>query len=259
MFVLHGKLSMAGRNRAAAELYVRSASGEMVLVFHAQRERGKLSEAPVWKMSYAHPLSMFQAFCVLLALQVDEELPSILGAATTAIPTAASVLSQWPLAKEPPASSCSSTPVPPSSPGSSTSERAVEQPAAHGERMTPGTPKELSSIEKPPPSPSRAPQPTEPVMLSPSTPLSPPPPPPPDSDAASPCNEPMATPSPPPSRQVARSPALPLGLAPDAASPSKDGLTKEQELVHTSAPRRSERACDPESLEGTFRNQLRRL
>ena len=317
MFVLHGRLSMAGRHRASAELYVRSASGEMVLVFHAQRERGKLSEGPVWKMSYAHPLSMFQAFCVLLTLQIDEELPSSLAAATTAISTAASVLSQWRSAKEPPASSCSASsvpnsmpstqppspslstpseealqqqpsapplgpaarsphvvsfdlpeeasparrsPGPPSSPGPSTPPRAAEQPETHNEQIASGTPTQPSSTEKAPPSPTE-PHPTETVMRSPSTPLSSPPPPP-DSEVASPSREPMATPSPPPSRQAARSPALPPGPPPDAAWPFEGGVeawTMEPKLVPTSAPQRSQRACDPESPDGAFKNQLLRL
>ena len=58
-----GRLSVAGRERASAELHIRTKAGDAVCVFQAQRVRGRGGGAAAWRMAFGHPLSTFQAGC----------------------------------------------------------------------------------------------------------------------------------------------------------------------------------------------------
>ena len=62
MFVLRGRLTVMD-SRAIVEL---RHSGKLVL--QAKRQRSGRGDAQPWRVGFAHPLSAFQTFCVLLAL-----------------------------------------------------------------------------------------------------------------------------------------------------------------------------------------------
>mgnify|MGYP006230996323 CR=1 FL=1 len=87
MFVLRGRLSVLDK-RALVELRHRDAAGELVVVFQARRMKdgrgggkdgkgggkggGKDGKGGLhsWRIGFAHPLSAFQAFCILLSLNM---------------------------------------------------------------------------------------------------------------------------------------------------------------------------------------------
>ena len=78
MFVLRGRLSMFDK-RALVELRYRDASGELIVVFQARKMKGK-GGVHSWRLGFTHPLSAFQAFCILLALNMgDTEEPAPIG------------------------------------------------------------------------------------------------------------------------------------------------------------------------------------
>ena len=67
MFVLRGRLSVL-ENRAMVELRHRDERGRLTVVLQASRTRSGRADAHPWRVGFAHPLSAFQTFCVLLAL-----------------------------------------------------------------------------------------------------------------------------------------------------------------------------------------------
>ena len=72
MFVLRGRLSVLDQ-RALVELRHRDAAGELVVVFQARKMKGgKDGKGGLhsWRIGFAHPLSAFQAFCILLSLNM---------------------------------------------------------------------------------------------------------------------------------------------------------------------------------------------
>ena len=72
MFVLRGRLSVLDQ-RALVELRHRDAAGELIVVFQARKMKGKGGRhAHAWRIGFAHPLSAFQAFCILLSLNIAE-------------------------------------------------------------------------------------------------------------------------------------------------------------------------------------------
>ena len=78
MFVLRGRLSMLDK-RALVELRYRDASGELIVVFQARKMKAK-GGVHSWRLGFTHPLSAFQAFCILLALNMgDTEEPAPIG------------------------------------------------------------------------------------------------------------------------------------------------------------------------------------
>ena len=70
MFVLRGRLSILD-SRALVELRHRDEKGRLNVVLQAKRMRSSKGEAQPWRVGFAHPLSAFQTFCVLLALHTD--------------------------------------------------------------------------------------------------------------------------------------------------------------------------------------------
>ena len=72
MFVLRGRLSVLDQ-RALVELRHRDAAGELVVVFQARKMKGSKDGKGglhSWRIGFAHPLSAFQAFCILLSLNM---------------------------------------------------------------------------------------------------------------------------------------------------------------------------------------------
>ena len=67
MFVLRGRLSILD-SRALVELRHRDEKGRLNVVLQAKRLRSAKGDAQPWRVGFAHPLSAFQTFCVLLAL-----------------------------------------------------------------------------------------------------------------------------------------------------------------------------------------------
>ena len=67
MFVLRGRLSVLD-NRAVVELRHRDERGRLNVVLQATRTRSGNGDTHPWRVGFAHPLSAFQTFCVLLAL-----------------------------------------------------------------------------------------------------------------------------------------------------------------------------------------------
>jgi len=67
MFVLRGRLSVMD-SRAVVELRHRDSQGRLNVVLQAKRSRSGRGDAQPWRVGFAHPLSAFQTFCVLLAL-----------------------------------------------------------------------------------------------------------------------------------------------------------------------------------------------
>ena len=67
MFVLRGRLTVLD-NRAVVELRHRDEKGRLNVVLQARRQRTGRGDAQPWRVGFAHPLSAFQTFCVLLAL-----------------------------------------------------------------------------------------------------------------------------------------------------------------------------------------------
>ena len=54
--------------RAVVVLCHRDARGRLNVVLQAKRSRTGRGDAQPWRVGFAHPLSAFQTFCVLLAL-----------------------------------------------------------------------------------------------------------------------------------------------------------------------------------------------
>jgi len=67
MFVLRGRLSVMD-SKALVELRHRDERGRLTVVLQAKRTRSARGEPRPWRIGFAHPLSAFQTFCVLLAL-----------------------------------------------------------------------------------------------------------------------------------------------------------------------------------------------
>ena len=67
MFVLRGRLSVMD-SRAVVELRHRDERGRLNVVLQAKRQRTGRGDGQPWRVGFAHPLSAFQTFCVLLAL-----------------------------------------------------------------------------------------------------------------------------------------------------------------------------------------------
>jgi len=67
MFVLRGRLSVMDQ-RAVVELRHRDHTGKLTVVLQAKRVRTGRGDSQPWRVGFAHPLSAFQTFCVLLAL-----------------------------------------------------------------------------------------------------------------------------------------------------------------------------------------------
>jgi len=65
MFVLRGRMSMLD-DRALVELRHRDVRGNLLVAFQARRIHTK--EGQSWRVGFTHPLSAFQTFCILLAL-----------------------------------------------------------------------------------------------------------------------------------------------------------------------------------------------
>ncbi len=69
MFVLRGRFVAA---QSRVELRHRDADGGLVLALRAKNVRGERGDH-AWEVGYAHPLSAYQTFCVLLALHALAE------------------------------------------------------------------------------------------------------------------------------------------------------------------------------------------
>jgi len=67
MFVLRGRLSVLD-SKAVVELRHRDERGRLNVVLQATRMRTGRGNSHPWRVGFAHPLSAFQTFCVLLAL-----------------------------------------------------------------------------------------------------------------------------------------------------------------------------------------------
>ena len=73
MFVLRGRLSILD-SRALVELRHRDEKGKLHVVLQAKRmlRSSAKGDAQPWRVGFAHPLSAFQTFCVLLALHTGQ-------------------------------------------------------------------------------------------------------------------------------------------------------------------------------------------